>query len=111
MDDIKIAGVPVEMGGVRRVIPPLNLKALKLFQERIANFKGGLDPESIQLVLDVAYSALKRNYPEITMDEIEDAIDVSNMGDIFSAIMDVSGLQRKASEAEAAAGKLGETSP
>lgn len=107
---VKIKGIEVEMGGATRTIPPLNLGALSTLQDRLAAFKGGLDPESIQLVLDAAFLALKRNYPDITMEQVADEIDVGNMDEIFKAIMDVSGLRRKAAEG-AAAGEPRATNP
>jgi hypothetical protein len=110
---VKIPGVSVVMGGITRVVPPLNLKALSLLQDRLSTFVGGVDKESVELILDAAEAALKRNYTEITRDQIEEELDVGNMTDVFNAIMDVSGLRRKAQELEGATavGETGATSP
>jgi hypothetical protein len=97
---VKIKGIEVEMGGTVRIVPPLNLGALSTLQDRLSKFSGGLDKESVELVIDAAFLSLKRNYPEITIEMVQDEIDVSNMDEIFKAIMDVSGLHRKAAEAE-----------
>lgn len=101
MTIVKIKGIEVEMGGTVRVVPPLNLNSLEQLQTRLAGFTGGMDQESISIIKDAAYAALKRNYPEITMEVIAEELDVSNMNEVFLAIMDVSGLRRKAKEEEA----------
>ena len=98
MTIVKIKGIEVEMGGTVRVVPPLNLNSLEQLQDRLAGFSGGMDKESISIIKDAALAALKRNYPDITMEIVAEELDVSNMNEIFLAIMDVSGLRRKAIE-------------
>lgn len=97
---VKVKGIPVNLGGEDFVIPPLSLGALEQLQERVANFRGDIgDKEQVATVIDAALAALKRNYPEISRQEVADMIDVGNMADVFEAVMDVSGLKRKALEA------------
>ncbi|WP_337881807.1 hypothetical protein [Chromobacterium haemolyticum] len=100
---VKVKGVPVTLGDKKYIIPPLNLGALEQLQERLAAFTGGIDAASVGTVLDAAHAALLRNYPGITRDDVAAVVDVGNMGDVMEAVMDVSGLKRKAIEAEAAA--------
>ncbi len=97
--NVKILGVKVAIGGDNFIVPPLNLKSLRLMQDRLANFKGGFDPASTEIVVDAAYAALLRNYPEISKDWLEENIDVANMQEIMESVMDASGLKRKAQEA------------
>jgi hypothetical protein len=110
MDNVKIPGIKIKLGDVERVFPPLNLKSLKLLQPQLESFKGGIDINSVDTVLEVAMASLKRNYPDIAIDELEEYIDVSNMNEIIQAVMDVSGLRRKAIEQEAKLGEAAATS-
>jgi hypothetical protein len=94
-----IPGVDVDFGGGRiMTIPPLSLGALKRLQTKLAalNEMSALDPRAIEVVVDAAHSALVRNYPDMTLDQVEDLIDVSQLSDVMTAVLDVSGLQRKA---------------
>lgn len=91
-----IPGIPLVLGGTEFLVPPLSLGALELLQDRLSGFTGGMDPASIRTVVDAALMAIKRNYPEMTREQILDLLDVANMMDVFSAIMDISGLKRKA---------------
>ena len=83
------------------VVPPLNFRSLQELQDRLASYKGDVSKESISVVVDAAFQAVRRNYPEVTRDDVLDALDLENMEAVFGAVMDVSGLRRKASEAQA----------
>jgi hypothetical protein len=98
---VKIKGLPVVLGGDTYTVPPITLGALEQLQERIAAFTGDVtDLKQVATVIDAAHSALKRNYPEMTREQIAALIDVGNMADVFEAVMDVSGLKRKGLEAQ-----------
>ena len=97
---VRIKGVTVELNGTNYVIPPIALGALEQLQERIGAFDGNVqDAKQISTVIDCAHAALRRNYPEMTREQVADLIDIANMGDVFAAVMDVSGLKRKEQEA------------
>lgn len=99
----KIPGINFDFGGGRSyLLPPLTLGSLQVLQDRIISFQSvdALAPESIDTVIDVAYAALKRNYPEMTREEVGDLIDLGNMMDVVSAAMDVSGVKRKSIEVD-----------
>ena len=58
------------------------------------------------MVCKLAGLSLKRNYPDMTDDHIKnDLLDVSNMLDVFNAVLDIGGLVRKAQEQEESAGE------
>lgn len=100
MSIVKVKGIPVELGGVTFIVPPLSLGALEQLQAGIAGFTGDVfDKAQIALVIDAALAALKRNYPDITREQVAECIDVANMPEVFEAVMDVSGLKRKSLEA------------
>jgi hypothetical protein len=106
----KVKGVQVEFSnGTTMTVPPLNLAAVETLQDRLATFKGGMDKESVALMVDATLLALKRNYPDMTRDQVvNDLLDLGNMEEVMQAVMDVSGLRRKEQEqalGEAQAGK------
>lgn len=97
-----IPGIEYDFGGGRvYTVPPLSLGALERLQKRIEALQGvtALDPASVKTVIDAAHSALKRNYPDMTIDEVAELVDVGNMHDVVACVMDVAGVRRKA-EAE-----------
>lgn len=106
----KVKGIPVTLGDRLLVIPPLNFRALQQFQARLKGYAGGVDPESISLVLDVVGAALARNYGDIEPDWLLDVLDIANMQEVMEACMDVSGLKRKEYEAVATDPSTGPTS-
>lgn len=90
-----IKGTEVELGGEVMIVPPLNLSALELFQDRLSSYQGGIDPESVKFVAEVAHAAIRRNYPDVTIEQLKDWIDLGNIGQVFNAVMNVSGLVRQ----------------
>lgn len=101
---VRIKGIPFDFGSQTLVIPPLSLGALEQLQDRLANMREDMgDPEYIGTVIDTVHAALGRNYPDMNREEVADLIDLENMQDVMGCAMDVSGLKRKAMEAEAAA--------
>lgn len=95
-----INGNRLDLGGTPYEVPPIALGDLERLQSRLVAYQGGLDAESVGTVIDAAHAALRRNYPEITRDQVGGLIDVGNMAEVFEAVMDVSGLKRRAGEAD-----------
>lgn len=94
-----IAGIKVKIGPEEYIIPPLNLGAMIELQSRLASFRpGAMDGDSVALILECAYRALRRNYPDISKEALAENIDLSNMLEIMEAVMDVSGMKRKRAE-------------
>ena len=97
---VKVKGIAVILNGDAHIIPPIALGALEQLQDRIKTFTGDVsDMAQVSTVIDCAHSALRRNYPDLTRTAVADMIDVANMAEVFEAIMDVSGLKRKAQDA------------
>ena len=83
---------------------------MKALQRQVGAFGGEVQEESLRTVCDVLEHALRRNYRGVPRWLIEQTIDVSNMGEMMQAVMDLSGLRRKAYEegkARAAAASIG----
>jgi len=94
----------VEMSGKEYKIPPLNFKALREVQGKVTQIgaiKGVPTPEQMDIVVDVVYMAMRRNYPDMKRETVEDILDVGNMMPVFAAVMRVAGFKAL----EEAAGK------
>jgi hypothetical protein len=97
---VKVKGIPYTFSDRVLVIPPLSLGAMEQLQERLSVMKEDLaDPEYIGTVIETVHAALKRNYPDMTREEVADMIDLANMQEVMTCAMDVAGLKRKALEA------------
>ena len=98
---VKVKGVPVDLGGTTYIVPPLSLGAMEQLLPRLLEFKAtAANIKDVAVVVDAAHAALKRNYPALEREVVADLIGLENMMDIMEAVMDVSGLKRKALEAE-----------
>lgn len=97
---VKVKGSPIELGGTVRIVPPLSLGSLEQLKDALSNFTGNVsETEQVSTVITAAHAALKRNYPDITREEVGEAIGLENMLEVMEAVMDVSGMKRKAAEA------------
>ncbi len=45
--------------------------------------------------IEVIHSALSRNYPELTIEDVEELVDLGNFSEVFQAVMGVSMLKKK----------------
>jgi hypothetical protein len=107
----KFKGISLLLGDKNYVVPPLNFRTLQSLQSRLETFSGGVDAASLDLVVDSLHGAIQRNYPEVTRDDCVDMLDLGNMEEVMQAVMDVSGLRRKAMEATAPAPENPSTGP
>ena len=103
-----LEGQKVNLGGRDFVVPPLNLRALRILGPRfaeLASLSGNtavFDPASLDTMVDIIHAAIVRNYPEITKDELSDLLDMGNLGPVFQAVAAQSGM-RQVSPGEALA--------
>lgn len=92
----RFKGIEFDLGGTTYVVPPLSMGDLEYMQDKLATFESfSLNAASAQVILEVAHRALRRNYPQISVDELRDLIDLGNAMDLFQAVMDISGLRRR----------------
>lgn len=97
---VKVKGIPKDLGGTTYVVPPLSLGALEQLQERLGSYTGDVNnPADVRTTIDAAHAALKRNYPDLKREEVAELIGLENMIEVFEAVMDISGMRRKAYEA------------
>lgn len=90
-----IKGIDTDIGGTVYTVPPLSLGAVERFQDRLAAPTGSD-------IIDITLAALKRNYPDLTRDELAEQIDVENVQRVIEAVMQISNLVPKAGEARPA---------
>lgn len=103
-----IPGTRVTLGEHTYLIPPLNFAAMQLHREFIANCMGGeMDPANairtdFPEMVDIIFSAIRRNYKNLSREELMEDLDVGNMVPAFEAVLKVSGFEQA---------RPGETSP
>lgn len=95
----RFAGVVVTLGGTDYTVPPLAIGQLKTLQAKIESLtvSGAGVPSSDRIddVLDIIQAALSRNYPDITRAELEELIDLGNIGAVTKIVTGVSGLEKR----------------
>ena len=102
-----IEGINVNLGGREFVAPPI---PLKIFRTKAAWFEElnkmqrtqMMTPAAAEAVVGIIHAALVRNYPDLTVEEVEDLLDLRSMTETVTAIMDFSGAV-KVNQGEAAA--------
>jgi hypothetical protein len=99
-----VGGKPVRMSGRDYYVPALTYGQVKRLKEA-----GTLDvlrapnqhseEEGWAASLTVCLMALQRNYPEMTMAELEDLVDLGNASTIIETVLGQSGFQKKLEDA------------
>ncbi len=98
-----IAGNNVTLGATTYVMPPMPFAALKKHREFLKRaMNGDVLPEQffdadMDTMFDCIYLALKRNYPQLTEDQLAADLDQRNLPQAFQAMMASSGFQEKTS--------------
>lgn len=99
-------GVWVRLGMEEYRIPPLGFGAIQELQQRIDVLQGmtGVpNKEQLGMITEVIQMAMQRNYPDITLDEVRDKLDMGNFSAVLDAVLNLSGYKRGApGEAEPA---------
>jgi hypothetical protein len=80
LKDNPIEGISLKMGGYEIIIPALNIKMSKMLKKESAQLSDTKNPELQQAaMLKIIFLSIKRNYPEVTMAEIEEIVDIKNI--------------------------------
>ncbi len=103
-----IEGRTVNIGGTDYTVPPFPMKLIRLHPEWIRSVRSIEDiptAEQTEAIVGIIHSAIARNYPDVSMEALEDALDIRTALEALAAVMDVSGMQRvkpgdKSGEAE-----------
>ena len=89
-------GIEIKIGDDLLIVPALSLKQVRLLRSKIETMTdGSFDADNMATVVEVVHAALTRNYPAITIDEVEDGLDMRNMAQAMNAVMAISGLEKK----------------
>ena len=94
----KIKGIEITFGeGETYIVPPLSLGSVEDLQDRLGSYNasGAMD---VSLVVDCLTASLKRNYPDMTRERVRDMVGLENMVQVMEAVMNVSGLVKKAGD-------------
>ena len=84
-------GTTIQIDGQPFVFAPLSLGAVEKLLPALQSFQ----PNDVGMVIDVAHKSLKRNYPDITRDDVADMLYMDQLEEVMAAVMSVSGLKNK----------------
>lgn len=90
-----IDGEKIDIAGQEYVIPPLNFTGLEKYlelNERLT--QAPAMKEQLTIMAEMLVIALKRNYPDLTVEQAKDMLDLQNWPDICAAIANTSGLKK-----------------
>jgi hypothetical protein len=109
----KLNGVPLKLGSKEYILPPLNLAALEKYWPVIESWA---EPpakltQRFSEGAEVIHAALARNYPELTLTEVKEGLDLPSFPAALAALLEVSGLARRdPGEPQAGSVPIGDTS-
>lgn len=94
MENIKklIDGVTVNMGGKDWIVPALSFKQLRELLPKIQSLDQNdkdsmVDEKHTMIVTELVKAALSRNYPDVTIEDVENMLDIRNSSILMLAIM------------------------
>ena len=93
-----IPGVEVAMGGETWLIPPLTLGQLRRLMPKVRQLTevdASMGEPQIAVLVEIVASALERNYPNVTFEQVENLLDLGNAGVVLNAVLTGSGLKTR----------------
>jgi hypothetical protein len=88
-----IDGVEMKLGRETYMVPSLTFKQLKQLEPQIRQLQSigangnELTQEQVDAVIDIAHTALKRNYPNMARQEVEDFLDLRVQAKLIRAVV------------------------
>src|SRR5687768_7222090 len=87
-------GKPIRLGEQDYVIPPLSLKQVKALKGDIeALDTSEFSDSALDTVIKLVHAALSRNYPSISVQQLEEWIDLGNVKQLVDIILGQSGFK------------------
>lgn len=88
-----IAGNRVKLGDATYICAPLNFGTLKKFSSFIDQLNEGnrFSMADIGIVQELVLASLRRNHPSVTMQLLDDFMDMGNAGELLTAVLTASG--------------------
>lgn len=91
---VKFEGVPISLGGTVYIVPPLSTGAMRRMQDEIDSLgQSGSAPEEQIRTTKIAHAAMIRNYPQLTLDELEELVDAGNIKQLLGAVFGQSAVE------------------
>ena len=90
-----VPGAKVMLRGQEFEIPPLTFGQIKRLTDKInslSQISGNLTPDQASAILDVVHAAMSTNYPDMTLEKMEELLDLANLPTVVLAVMGQSGL-------------------
>lgn len=96
-----IDGEQITLGGTEYTLPPLPLRPMAKVQPVMARTTDIYAEEYIEAFTFGLWASLKLNYPDITREQVENNVYVTNALPLMQAFMRVNGFIAKAADAPA----------
>ncbi len=81
-----LPGDTVRIGGAEYVMPPLNLRGIKRAIDLIPKLESDA-AESVDACIEVVLLALRRNYPALTIEQLEEEIDLETLARLTALLL------------------------
>ncbi len=92
---VKYTGKNYTLAGKEYIIAPLPLGYLEKNLDKIQKIDEATEQEALTLIIDTVHCSIKRNYPEITRDElVNELLDINNVNDLFATVLGASGFDK-----------------
>jgi hypothetical protein len=91
-----IPGVKIGMGDAEWIVPPLTLGMMRRLLPqvmRLKDFGADMGGDEIDVIVELVTAAMRRNYPDMTADRVEELVDLGNARHVVQAILFGSGLK------------------
>jgi hypothetical protein len=101
-DDVKVQGIPVRIGTRDLIMPSLSVSQAERFWPTILELdRTGATKEEMKDamskkfhdIVEMIQAALSRNYPDVTVEQLKDAISISQIKSLVLILMGQSGLE------------------
>lgn len=94
VEEVKHDGRKVRIGGRDYIIPALSFRLLRVLEADLKLVGGGPEtPETRAAALRVITACIRRNYPDVTEEQMEDELDLRNVMQVIEAIRGESGME------------------
>ncbi len=89
-----IDGITMKLAGEEFTIPPLTFKQLKAHYPLLEDMN---NPETapikkMESIVKLTHAALSRNYPALTIERVEELVDMGNLKAVSEAVLGSSGF-------------------
>ena len=92
MQDILYEGTPFRLGGQEYIVPGLPWAWLEVNGKKMEGITSKPFKDQIGFIFDVCHTALRRNYPDITVIQLKEWLDVPTLTKLVKLVMERSGL-------------------